>query len=31
MVNVSCGSNSSVAIVIPLYKISYVGDVDMEK
>ena len=31
VVNVSCGRNSTVAVLIPLFKTSYVGDVDMEK
>ena len=31
VVDVNCGSNSNVAIVIPMCKTSYVSDVDMEK
>ena len=31
MLDVSCGSNSNVAIVIPSCKTSHVGDVDVDK
>ena len=31
VMNVSCGSNSNVAVLIPLCKTSHVSDVDVDK
>ncbi len=31
VVDVNCGSNSNLTILIPMFKTLYVGDVDMDK